>query len=788
MVKRSSRLLPPAAAFLFGTLCSGLGPAIAGADDRLNLAESDPSIAQPQTVVQPSVNNPAADTTARNTQAGPALVDLGGGKLVAAWYDSGSFDPTKPLKQHYVGYAYSSNFGATWTDAGRLPDFLPPNQQEGDDLFTQPALAAYRAGGAVYLATTNRTSPQDILVFKSTDAGHTFHAPVSGSPGTPSGFDLRSKPRIAVDNFAGSGAGNVYLCFSRFPTSGNAEIRFSRSLNAGSSFAPNFGLRIAAGGPGCAVAVSPAHAVSVFYIRGTGAAGQGGDNRLFVRRSLDRGATFRPEAMVADLRTTTVQGDLGLDANLQSNSFPQVAVNPVAAKPYLYLFFNDDKVSGDADHGDVFYVFSKDAGATWSAPKPLNDEPAGDQFDPSAAFIDAGGRILASYYSCSHDPNGHACHRRARAGMLDANGFIVWYPSFQIGPDAPLGVTDDPDFFNPGHAWFGDYDQAAGGAGAVSLVWSDNRVRAANGKRNTDVYFARIPLPMASTNLSLTASAAASKISLGGATTLTLTAKALSGPANDLMLHVSPVLGLGYLAVTPPPGGSCVLAAQFLDCDLGTLAAGASKSVRILTAGGYAPGKRIASVTATTSSRDSTPSSAAPIGAPADAASAGITTTLPAGALTHMFTAPGLPITVEPGTFEAILLPITVTGTVFRVTAYVRLDHPQDGEILLALGRGGPGSGVLESVLSRYQGGFRPDYGTGANDCAGKKTAFDDGAPGSIYQGAPPFLGAFRPVESLAVFERRALNKTWALGIDNKSSSQAAVVGCFQLRISYVPS
>ena len=410
------------------------------------------------------VNNPSGDPIGRNVQHTPTLVDLGGGKLVAAFYDAASFNGSN---NHLVGYAYSSDNGLTWTDGGRLPD-----SAKGDSL--SPVLAFSKSTGAVFLLANDNAGFETIPVFKSTNAGHTFQAPVNAAPGYEGTGNSQFKPWMAVDNFSGTGAGNIYVCWNRYEGSGPSEIRFSRSTNKGGSFGPNRGRLVAAGGPGCFVTVSPNHQVSVFYIRGTGQFGQGGNNKLFMRRSLDRGLTFKPEVQVADLRTTTAGGFLQLHGRVYATSYPQAAVNPVAARPYIYVVYNDDATPANQsdDNGNLYLVRSTDAGVTWSTPARINDDLAGDQFFPNIAFVNAGERLMVSYYSRNHDPRNFMLHRRARLATLGSSGAPVFKPSFQIGPDTfPLGPTSSRFQFN----YLGEYTGIAGGDGAVSTVWPDGR-------------------------------------------------------------------------------------------------------------------------------------------------------------------------------------------------------------------------------------------------------------------------------------------------------------------------
>ena len=107
----------------------------------------------------------------------------------------------------------------------------------------------------------------------------------------------------------------------------------------GASFTPepgSAGLRPA--GRAASSSPGPAHEVYVFYYRGTGAGGQGGDNKLFVRKSTNLRRQLRPRGRRWPIcATTSVNGDLGLNGGLRSNSFPHAAVNPVSGDLVRHL-------------------------------------------------------------------------------------------------------------------------------------------------------------------------------------------------------------------------------------------------------------------------------------------------------------------------------------------------------------------------------------------------------------------------------------------------------------------
>ena len=377
-----------------------------------------------------AVNNPAADTTARDTQSVTTVQALGG-HVAVAFKDSGScVSPCDPflLTADLTGWSSSTDSGASFTDHGALAS-------GGDGDGGEPVLAALDGTDTVYLATRGSFAGSGIEVSKSIDGGASFGAPVSATPGGP--LNGQVKEWIDVDGFSGPGAGNVYVCRTNLFGPSGPEIRLTRSTDGGASFGPSGGTLISTGGQGCYVAVGPDHGVYVLYYRGTGPAG--GDNRLWVRRSTDQGLSFGPEHQLADLQTTSANGDLALNGGLRSNSFPQAAVNPTSGD--IIAVYNDDTVPGPADNGNVFYVKSTDDGATWSAPVQVNEDGPGDQFSPTVAIAPQGNRAMFGYYSRSHDPANQLFHRRGRLAVINpTTASVAMRRSFQLGPDTPVAA------------------------------------------------------------------------------------------------------------------------------------------------------------------------------------------------------------------------------------------------------------------------------------------------------------------------------------------------------------
>ena len=165
------------------------------------------------------INNNTGITNCNDfTQSETSVVSFGS-TIVAGFNDSGSF--AGGTTNHFTGWSRSIDSGATWTDGGTLP--ASSAGDAGD-----PSLARDSTSGRIYFATLGLTDGSVIQVFSSTDNGATWLAPINGAPGKSGTQD---KQWITVDNFVGSGNGNVYLVERDFGA-GNG-IYFFRSTDGG---------------------------------------------------------------------------------------------------------------------------------------------------------------------------------------------------------------------------------------------------------------------------------------------------------------------------------------------------------------------------------------------------------------------------------------------------------------------------------------------------------------------------------------------------------------------------
>jgi subtilisin-like proprotein convertase family protein len=156
----------------------------------------------------------------------------------------------------------------------------------------------------------------------------------------------------------------------------------------------------------------------------------------------------------------------------------------------------------------------------------------------------------------------------------------------------------------------------------------------------------------------------------------------------------------------------------------------------------------------------------------------------PAPATTEVFEVQGpFPI----ADLATINIPVNVAdaGLVTDVNVGVRLNHTFDGDLQLNI-LDPAGRNVL---LADNRGGAGDNYGTGANDCTGALTTFDDEAATGIAAGTAPFSGSFRPegvppAAGLSTFDGRGMNGIWTLQVADQAGLDVGTVGCARLTIT----
>ncbi len=127
-------------------------------------------------------------------------------------------------------------------------------------------------------------------------------------------------------------------------------------------------------------------------------------------------------------------------------------------------------------------------------------------------------------------------------------------------------------------------------------------------------------------------------------------------------------------------------------------------------------------------------------------------------------------------------IPINVPdgGSVQDVNVRVRLNHTFDGDLVISLVH--PDGTIIP--LSTNRGGAGANYGTGANDCSGTPTVFDDEAASTIATGTAPFAGSFKPESPLSGLDGKLSNGTWKLRVRDTAALDVGTIGCVTLEIT----
>jgi hypothetical protein len=415
------------------------------------------------------VNNPGADATSADTQVQSVVVRLDATTLFATFFDSAAWAASR-----YAGIARSTNNGAAWTDLGALP------ASSVGDAGYQHAVRHQQTGG-VYVSAASSSVVNAIPVFRSTDGGVTFAAPVNAAPGAT----IVDYPSIASDNDAASPFyGRLYAAYRE--SGGSQGMRISRSTDAGVTWAPSGGVAVSSStsGYGASLAMMTSGNLGVSFFS------QGTPSTIQFTKSTDGGITFSTPSPVTTLVTTGFQGDLGL--GFEGNAFPRAAVN--RANGTLYVAYNDAAAASGGDRGNVFFRASTDLGATWSSAVKVNtDGTTRAQFIPSIGVPPDGSKILVAWYDRRSDPADAAVEYYGALGT-PASGSATFGTNFRISSASFQPVIDaDPNYPT---GWFTFYEEMSADNTGFDVAWSDGRDAATfsgASRKNMNVRYSRIP-------------------------------------------------------------------------------------------------------------------------------------------------------------------------------------------------------------------------------------------------------------------------------------------------------
>lgn len=433
------------------------------------------------------VNDPLLDQIAdQTTQDSPVIAsDPVHNTLLIAYNDTGefSFEST----DSFSGYSISTDFGATWTDMGKLPT-ITANWNLGS-----VGLASHNTSGTIYfvsmLCDSSACNMDKLLVGTTTDGGNSWYGLDNIAP-----IGVWDKPFIAVDNTGGACDGYIYVVATDFIAA--PAIKLIRSTDNGQTWEDPVVLNV--GHENCDTGAIPRVAAdgTVYVAWEDGGCIQGDMPGIEMVKSTDCGATWSTIKTVStitpvsDPQATSDCGIPALKGLIKANDFPFLGIDP-ADSSHLYITYNSDPDGDNAtgDHADVYFIQSTDGGDNWNLPVRLNnDTTLNDNFMP---FLDVSpnGRILVGWYDRREDSTN--LYMRIWA-TISTDGGNSWTNNFPIGSAIfPPAVNFDPLVTD---CYMGDYNYATSNPLNWFVAWSDNERIESNpphtGPRNDpDVYY-----------------------------------------------------------------------------------------------------------------------------------------------------------------------------------------------------------------------------------------------------------------------------------------------------------
>lgn len=427
------------------------------------------------------VNNPARSRSPDIAQKEPTIAVFGS-TIVVGWNDESILlGQTVRGVRNGVGFGFSTDGGVTFTDAGEMG-----SSGWGAD----PSVTTDRAGNFYFGRidfVPGSTSLDRIAVFKSIDGGRSF--PQSASAGTVDGSGINDKPTIAADNTGGQFDGTVYASWT-FASSNVLRVVFSASTNGAAGFSSPVYLTDGPRDQGSFPAVGPRGELYVLWR-------DEGTQKLYVRKSIDGGATFAPPKLVAsvspigeaDSETVQYCGPV-LNGKLRASGSPILAVDrsvgPTSGK--VYVVFNSH--GAGVDGSDVYLTTSADGGQTWSTPLRLNDDAtSSDQFMPFVV-VAPNGALAVSWYDRRLDPQNLLMDMFMR---VSTDGGASFGPNLKITEVSfpPPGLNTKLGF-PPYTCYMSSYNFMAADTKYFYVVWTDNRM-VTSGIVDSNISFTKVP-------------------------------------------------------------------------------------------------------------------------------------------------------------------------------------------------------------------------------------------------------------------------------------------------------
>jgi Neuraminidase (sialidase) len=363
------------------------------------------------------------DDTGTGRQTEVALAAGPNGLALAGWMDERA--------TRVCAYSFSTDGGLTWSKNVSIPN--------SNGSFVGDPSVAIDGGGTMYAVCQqyiNAGSTGAIRMMTSTDKGATWSAiqTVQSAPDKP---------------WAGGGTtdGTVFVSWLGNPGG------IKRSTDHGVTWGPVQSLGNIV--HGTAIVASTSGLVHVPYNLDSNR------NQLRYLRSKDNGVTYEaPRDLIADMGTFCF--------SCMPRQHPIVGAASDPTGKTVAITWTSTMTGGQGDD-DVWLLFSKDGGDTWTKPIRVNDNTAKSRQFESWVAVDNHGRVHVAWTDYRDGGQNETWYARS------ADPTAGFEPNIQVTDGHGSGATD----------FLGDYKGIVVQGPDVLVVWEDTR------KDSGDIYFSR---------------------------------------------------------------------------------------------------------------------------------------------------------------------------------------------------------------------------------------------------------------------------------------------------------
>jgi hypothetical protein len=363
------------------------------------------------------------DDTGTGRQTEVALAAGPGGLALAGWMDERS--------TRVCAYSVSTDGGLTWSKNVTIPNTAS---------FVGDPSVAIDGGGTMYAVCqqylNNMGSMGSIRMMTSTDKGATWSAirTIQSAP---------DKPWVA----GGAADGTVFVSWLGNPGG------IKRSLDHGMTWGPVQSLGNIV--HGTAITTSTTGLVHVPYNLDSN------KNQLRYLRSKDNGETYEaPRDLIADM------GMFCFSCSPRQHPIVGSAADPTGK--IVAITWTSRMPAGQGDD-DVWLLYSKDGGDTWTQPIRVNDNKTASRQFESWVAVDNYGRVHVAWTDYRDGGQNETYYARS------ADPTQGFEPNIQVTDGHGSGNTD----------FLGDYKGIAVQGSDVLIVWQDTR------RDVGDIYFSR---------------------------------------------------------------------------------------------------------------------------------------------------------------------------------------------------------------------------------------------------------------------------------------------------------